>query len=408
MKVKLPSSALAPSLICVSALLCASASAQDNIFIFGNSIIDDDVSEYLSDIVVQSGQPAPNVVTDFGPDQNTSDYVASQGLISSSLPAGETWKAMIVQGGTVETTTLFGFDPALFHANMLTLAGTFFAHSPGGLFVGHETGADHPSSSRYPAWFPDAATWLGYSQVAYAGAEAAILAAHPANPAPRTAHQGTVFASTAGYPLNLFTNDEHHHSIRGRILDAILHYQTIYGGRLCDLPVDFGQSTPLVNRLMADGISIHQWRRLAAFADRSLPSNQREFPGSNSDLQLRLGINTGMVNLCTYHDATAGDTLQVRAFSPLGGFTAHTTSVYSQLVPTGSTPAATMVPGLYLNQDQARLVVRFPDLTGGAFTTAIPTGLAGNSLWFQAISRSPAGTPPNEIALTDAKVITLQ
>lgn len=388
--------------------LSSAAHAQDDILIYGNSIIEDWVVDYLHDIIVESGRPAPNIVDLVGPDLTTAEYLLNQGLITSSLPAGETWEAMIVQGGTVEVTNILGFDPADFEANMVALAGAFYAHSPQGLFVGHETGADHPNSNRYPAWFANAAEWLAFSQTAYANAQAAIHATYPAAPLARIAPQGTVFANTAGYPNNVFTNDDHHHSVRGQILDAMLHYQALYGGSLEALDVDLTQSTPLTSRLLSQGVDQNAWNRLAGFADRSLRRGLRPHPGSDDDFQLRVSVVSPVVNLLVEQEAAAGDTLYLRPFSPLDSTETYQAVVYSQFLPTGTTPVAGTIPGTLFDPASARVQAVFPDLLGGSATMTIPPGLAGNSLWFQAVSRAPATSSAFPIVVSDGKVVHLQ
>ena len=134
-------SRLVPSLFV--ALLVSPAMAQDNILIYGNSIIDGPTPDYLSDLVVESGSPAPNIVGFIVGNGTTTTYVSNQGLISSSLPTGQTWDTMIVQGGTLETTNFMG-NVVAFQANMLTLGGALFSHSPQAQFIGHENGSGPP------------------------------------------------------------------------------------------------------------------------------------------------------------------------------------------------------------------------------------------------------------------------
>jgi hypothetical protein len=181
--------------VLLSALLpLAAAHAQDNVLVYGNSIVFSPTVPYFQNLVQQTGAPQPNVVTFILGDQTTSHYVGQIGLITNSLPAGQTWRAMVVEGGTRENLPGWG-NPA-FQSNMLALANAFFGHSPAGLFIGHEIGADHPSSANYPSVSPNPATWLSYSHNAYAAAATAISAAHPTNPRPRIAPQGTCFAAT--------------------------------------------------------------------------------------------------------------------------------------------------------------------------------------------------------------------
>ncbi len=374
---------------------------------YGNSIIQGAVPAYLSDIVEQSGAQAPNIIEFIIGNGTTTNYLANQGLITSSLPPGQTWKAVIIQGGTVETTITLG-NPTLFLSNMSALASAYYSHSSQGLFIGHETGADHPNSSRYPSWFPDPETWLSFPQRAYSLAESVITQAHPTNPPAQTAHQGTCFANTAGYPLNLFQGDLHHHSIKGKILDACLYYTEIYGGRLCDLNVDYAVTTPLVTRLIGNGISKEAWDKLASFADRSQLRQLRPYPGSDSDFQMRSAINTTVTNLCPTKSATGGDTLNVKLVSPLGATTSSFAAVYVQRLPTGVTPNLGTIPGLQLDRTLLSILWTVPSLNGTVHSLSIPPGISGTSIWLQAVSDGPSGSSSYPLTLSDAQVIEIQ
>jgi hypothetical protein len=387
------------------------ALAQDNILIYGNSIINGPTVGFFEDLVAQTGAPTPNVVSWIGNDKNTGDYVAQLGLVTSSLPAGQTWHAMIVEGATLETTTinmppLVG-NPAAFQANMLTIASAYFAHSPNGLFVGHETGADHPNSSRYPAWFANAATWLAFPQAAYEQAAEAITAAHPSSPAVRIAHQGTCWANTIGYGLPFYQNDLHHLSNMGKALVACLYYIEIYGGRIEDIAVDFTVTTPLVSRLLSNGIDASKWRRIVGFADRSQPRGLRPFPGTDSDFQMRIGFASNDVNLVSTKQATSGSQLFVKLISPLDANTFSVAGVYMQILPTGTPPNSGGFPGLQLDRGLMTTWFGVADLTGSAVIQTIPAGLAGNTIWLQAVSRGPSGSAAYPITLSDAQRINI-
>lgn len=390
--------------VLLAALLpVAAARAQDNVLVYGNSIVFSPTVPYFQDLVVQAGGAQPHVVSYILGDKTTSHYVGQIGLITTSLPAGQTWRAMIVEGGTVENVPGLG-NPTAFQSNMLTLGNAFFAHSPAGLFVGHETGADHPNSANYPAVAPDPATWLAYSHNAYASAAAAIDAAHPSNPPVRIAAQGTCYAATAGYPTFLYSPDFHHPSTQGKVLTAMLWYIAIYGGRMEDLGVDFTTSTPLVTRLNADNIDEAQWLRLVGFADAAQPKAARPYPGSDGDFQLRSAVDSTVTNLVTHKSATSGSILRLELFSPFGTTFNGSAAVYSELVVTGQTPNGGTPPELWLDPNHMRSILSVPNLGGGPVDYTIPAGLAGQTLWIQAISRGPLGSGPT---YSDAQLVEI-
>lgn len=409
-EMKTNSSILRIGLAILSLLAVSSARvthAQDNIMIYGNSIISGGVKNYFIETVEQAGIPTPNVVASINGNAVTSSYVSSIGLISNSLPAGQTWKAMIVQGGTIETTTNFG-NPQNFHNNMLTLGSAFLAHSPGGIFIGHETGADHPNSSRYPAWYPDPASWLLFPQLAYARAGTAITNMHPGSPPTQIAKQGTVFANTAGYDLTLFQGDLHHHTKRGKVITACLYYIEIYGGKACDIPIDFSVATPLVTHLMNDGIDQATWDKLASIADRSQPRAARDLPGSDDDFQMRTVVNGTVTNMCPTQSAAVGDFLTLELLSPLGATDNDSAGVYVEFLPTGMVPTTGGTRGLQLNRNTMGVLWSVPNLTNAVTTRGIPQGLSGSTMWLQGFSAATSSTPGFTATLSDAQRIEIQ
>jgi hypothetical protein len=374
--------------------------------LYGNSIISGVVVPYLGDVVEQSGQPRPLMTTFIVGNATTTTYVSNIGLITSSLPPGTHWKAMVVEGGTIETTPLG--NPTAFEPNMLTLAGALYGHSPQARFVGHETGADHPNSSNYPALFPDPPTWLAYPQAAYASARAAIDAAHPTALPARLALQGTAVAETTGYDITLFAPDLHHLSNRGKLLCALLYYTQIYDARACELLVDYSVSTPLVTRLQSNGITKMEYDAYAGYADRVMDRRRRPYPGSDSDFQLRSGINVSLNNLCPMKTATAGDVLSLEVVSPLGAGDPHATSVYGQILPTGTPPLPQTVRGLHLDLSQSLALLSAPDLSSATNARVVPPGLTGYTVWMQAGSAMPPGTLGFTVALSDAQTLDIQ
>lgn len=394
-------------LLAVLSLTVRPIAAQDNILVYGNSIIDGPTIGFFEDLVAQTGQPSPNVVTWIAGNQSTTNYVNQIGLITSSLPTGQTWRAMVVTGATLETTNFMG-NPVAFQANMLTLGNALFAHSPNALFLGHETGADHPNSSRYPAWFPDAAAWLAFPQAAYAQAAAAITVANPTSPPAQVAKQGTCWANTIGYGLPFYEGDLHHLSDQGKALVACLYFIQIYGGRIEDIAVDFSVGTPLVNRLLANGINQDKWNKVVGYADRSQPRAMRPYPGSDSDFQLRAGPAANQVNLRVTKQVTAGDDLYLRMVSPLDVVESYPAGVYMQILPTGTLPMTGAFPGLQLNRALLTTWFAVTDLTATAVLQTIPSGLAGSTIWVQAVSRGPSGSGAFPLTLSDAQRIEIQ
>lgn len=389
------------------ALSCATlaAQAQDRFLVYGNSIVANGTVAFFKDIVAQTGVPSPLVITAIASDMTTTNYVNQINLITSSLPAGQTWRAMYVEGGTIENVPGLG-NPTAFQNNMQTLANAFFTHSPSGVFIGHETGADHPNSANYPTIAPDPATWLAWSHNAYAAAAQAITAAHPSNPPARIAPQGTCFAATAGYPTLIYRPDYHHPSAQGSVLIAVLWYIAAYGGRAQDIPVDFTALPPsaLVTRLLANSIDQANWLRLVGWADGVQPPTARLFPGSSGDFQLLSAITPSIPNLVTDRTLTGSGSVRLQLFSPLGASQNQPAVVYGELLPTGTTPPAAVSPS-WIDPLHRRLLLQVPNLAGGPVDILIPPGLAGQTLWLQAVSRSLTS---GLVTYSDAQRVILQ
>ena len=81
------------SMLAALSLTARPTVAQDNILIYGNSIINGPTVGFLEDLVAQTGQPTPNVVTWIFGNQSTTNYVNQIGLITSSLTGGQTWSS---------------------------------------------------------------------------------------------------------------------------------------------------------------------------------------------------------------------------------------------------------------------------------------------------------------------------
>jgi hypothetical protein len=134
--------------------------------------------------------------------------------------------------------------------------------------------------------------------------------ARPPLPA-RLALQGTAVAETTGYDITLFAPDLHHLSNRGKLLCALLYYTQIYDARACEFLVDYSVPTPLVTRLQSNGITKMEYDAYVGYADCVMERSRRPYPGSDSDFQLRSGINVSLNNLCPMKTATAGDVLSL-------------------------------------------------------------------------------------------------
>ena len=105
---------------------------------------------------------------------------------------------------------------------------------------------------------------------------------------------------------------------------------------------------------------------------------------------------------------TAGDTLSARMVSPLEANDPFVAGVYLQQLPTGTAPTLGSFPGLQLDRSMITVWFSVQDLSAGQTTMTIPPGLAGQTIWLQAVSRGPSGSPNYPLACSDAQRIEVR
>ena len=238
--------------------------------------------------------PAPNIVSSIVGGA-TGNHVGQLGLVTSSLPAGQTWRAMVVQGATFETTDYLTGDVAA-RGSRIRRRGSHSRKQP----MTH--------------------------------AAEVITAAHPASPPIQITKQGTCWTNTIDYELDYCQNDLRHLNKRGKILVACLYYLEIYGGRIADIPVDFRVSTPLVDamiagnsdeasgtRSLATPIARSRWRLPANPANRDA-SHDGRIPGlhlERSQMTSWFAVPdlTGSAVLRNIPNGLAGNTIWVQGTS---------------------------------------------------------------------------------------------
>ena len=152
-----------------------------NLLYYGNSYSQGNgtVGALVQALAEEAGFESPNTVQRLVGGQNLSFHLnepSQAAAVTQSLPLGEEWDFVIMQGFSLEATVALG-NPPQFVANAVAILGNVKAHSPGARAVLYQTWARGPGHSVYPASFPEPMAMHRQIENGYREAEAAIRAA---------------------------------------------------------------------------------------------------------------------------------------------------------------------------------------------------------------------------------------
>ncbi len=235
--------------LCSSAFVLAAGPARAaeqplNLLFFGNSFTIGNGSWTLPTIVtniaVAPGHVAPNTYQQMNGGWKLSDHVikvssdGSANVIDNSLPVGQTWDAVVLQGYSTEATTVssVGGNRTSFTTNATTLADHVQINSPNMTPVLFETWARQPGHSYYPGTFADAAAMQSEVRDGYNMARDAVDQALGDN-ITRVAPAGDAFEQYGWN--NLYNSDLYHANNRGELLVGLTIFSTIYQEKVGDI-----------------------------------------------------------------------------------------------------------------------------------------------------------------------------
>lgn len=124
-------------------------------------------------------------------------------------------------------------------------------------------------------------------------------------------------------------------------------------------------------------------------------------PGTNEDLVLKTAVNNAAFDDTCAKRVAAGDVLKVEVSSPGNSHSLHVGALYLQIHNPWSPPISGLLPGLWLNQSNAWVVI--PGLPASGFTlnVTLPAGLGSQMFRWQALMLTP--NPSNGLfALSNA------
>jgi hypothetical protein len=210
--------------------LAAHAEEPKSLLFFGNSFTASGggVHRIVRDIAVAAGRPRPHVFGQAIGGVTLEYHLAnSTSVITSGIPAGDTWDHVILQEYSTRPTfhPSFGNVPA-FLAAADGLYQAVLNHSPEAKAVMFETWARGPGHSYYPNEWPDPATMQGELRTNYLACVDNLNGLHGAGSA-EYAPVGDAFEN-GEFDLGLYGGDIYHASNRGALLISLVLYGTIY------------------------------------------------------------------------------------------------------------------------------------------------------------------------------------
>lgn len=187
------------------------------------------VPQMVADIAVTVGHPAPNSVsTTLGGATLWYHNLQSTEVISTGLPAGQTWDRVIMQDQSLMCTIFGSVD--LHRQAFIQLFGKVRQHSPNATAVGYQTWSRaplHPYFTSPETLFPGGAAEMtaqiknGYDL----STQDAIAAFGPGTS--KVARVGEAWQAAKWDRLHI--DDQSHAQNRGSLLAAMVIYSTIYG-----------------------------------------------------------------------------------------------------------------------------------------------------------------------------------
>ncbi len=323
--------------------------------------------------------------------------------IGNSLPAGQQWDFVVIQGHSLEATVNQG-DPAAFRANAVGIVQNVRAHSPAARAVLYQTWARGPGHPLYPAAFPD--PWTMHTEVR----RNYQLAANDIDAAfgPGTAQIARVGDAVArlGFDPVYYNPDLSHPSKDVTLLAAMSIYARIYGGSVCSFVPDFTGQSALAVHFATYAFQPASWPAMRGYADLIADRGQRAFPGSDEDLLLRSG-DTPLVEPCPRIEAPRGGTLHASLTTPVGRYGTSPAVLFLDAVPGGPPP---LFPELHVAPGSALVIGSTAALgTGLRLALPIPATLPRLSVLLQGVGLGPSANMVNPLfTTTDGQTITLR
>jgi len=332
-------------------LLATPVTAQGkNLLFYGNSFTyyswGYGVPELVGQIATEAGHPTPFIKQALVGGSTMTHHATDPGqvaVISTALPAGQTWDHVIMQGRAPEATTSLGFNPTQFRADAVAITGNVRAHSPNAGAVMYQTWAaawGHYYYNAPPPWYVPL-DMHNEVRTNYRLAADDINVAHGAGTG-RNAPAGDAIAFLEFDP-SWYESDKEHPSPTMILLAAMTIYTTIYDGTICEITPDWSPGSQLQTLLAPKGLGPTDWDFLAGLSDRAaIPANRR-FPGSGDQLLLESSIDAAPLLTCPEHSITNGTVVNLRLRSMNNVYDNATGALFVDFFLTGAPPGPSLL-----------------------------------------------------------------
>lgn len=385
-----------------TALLAVAAAAQGpgkNLLFYGNSysFYHGGVGELVRLLAIETGLPAPTVVTRYVPGASL-QYHATNGAqvaaIANSLPAGQRWDAVVMQGQSLEATAALG-DPALFRASALQILGNVRNHSPQAKAVLYQTWARAAGHFLYPGTFATPRAMHDEIRGNYLLARNDLNAAYGAGAATHAAVGDGV--ALLGWQPSFYDPDLFHPAPAMTLLAGMCLFTAIYNVRVCPLNPNFAANGALVAWLAAIGVGPADWDRMAGLADLCAARSVRPFPGSGDYLTLESGVAPGFVGACGARTVGLGSLLTLQVQSRNGVYDAAPALLLVNLFPLGAPPPPSPTwPELRVDAGSMLVLLQAPNLQPPlGLTVPLPFTLPGAAALVQGVAFAPSSATGN-------------
>lgn len=209
------------------AIVSAAHAEPKSLLFYGNSFTGNAGGVHLMvrDIASAAGHETPHIYGRIVGGQTLEYHLATgTSVITSGIPAGDQWDAVILQEYSTRPTThpTDGNVPA-FMAAAQGLYQAVLNHSPGAQAVLYETWARNPGHHFYPGIWDNAGQMQGELRQNYNAASDLLNTIGTAE----VARVGDAFEA-GGFDNSLYAGDLYHQNNRGALLAALVLYGTIY------------------------------------------------------------------------------------------------------------------------------------------------------------------------------------
>ncbi|MCA8948011.1 MAG: hypothetical protein KDE27_00820 [Planctomycetes bacterium] len=397
---------LRPFRACLTAVLAAGATAQAgrNLLFYGNSYSarNGGVAALVRLIAAEAGHPAPNVVERLASSQDLHFHRTDPGqvaAITTALPPGQTWDAVILQGQSTEATAALG-NPQQFRADAVGIAANVRSHSPLARAVLYQTWARAVGHHYYPGTFATPIAMHDEIRANYRLAAADIEAAFGTGAAVDAAVGDGV--ALLEWDPSYYESDLYHPLPAMTLLAGMCLYTSIYGATVCELSPSFAPAGPLASWLTGIGLSERDWREIAGIADRVADAGLRPYPGSGDHLLMESATLPGLTTACGRNRLPAGSWVLIRFRSLNGVYDAAPSWLLAGLFPTGSPPGpAAMYPEIRLDLGTMSVLATTASLGApAALFTRVPFSWPGTSILVQGLAWGPSTATGNAFFTT--------